>query len=167
MTDLVELPLEIRDSEHLPSPPSVALEILRVSSDPNSSIEDLVEILSLDPALSARVLALVASPRYRRGREISSVGQAAAVLGMKAITLLALGFSLSADLQTRKDTKFDYDLYWRHSLVTAVSVRRLVRLTKVGAADEAFLCGLLARFGQFVNQHVARWSTRNGMAILR
>jgi len=127
----------------------VAIEVLRVANDPDSSISDLVAVLSRDPALSARLMKLANSSAFRRGDAVSSLEQATLRLGMKAVKLMSLSFSLAGALPGRGDAPgFDYGACWRHSLTLAVAGRSLARLLKSPRADEAFLCGLLSRLGQ-------------------
>ena len=147
----LQLPDAIRKATNLPSLPSVALEVLRLSKDPDAGISDLAKAISTDPALSAKIIKLANSPSYRRGRDITSLAQATSVLGMKTLKLLALSFSLARTLpRSGESTTFDFGHYWRRSLATAVAARDLARLVKDRYGDEAFLCGLLSRVGQLV-----------------
>ncbi len=146
-----QLPDAIRDAKSLPSLPSVAIEVLRITKDPDAEIEDLVKAVSADPAMSLKILKLANSPQYRRNREITSLPQAAVVLGLKTVKLLALSFSLASSLpRGAKNSRFDFEEYWRHSLTTAVAAQSLARVVKVPYGDEAFLAGLLMRIGQLV-----------------
>ena len=150
-SSVCQLPDAIRDANSLPSLPAVAIEVLRLTKDPNAEIDDLVKAVSADPAMSVKILKMANTPQYRRNREITSLPQAAVVLGLKTVKLLALSFSLANSLpRGDKNDRFDFAEYWRHSLTTAVAAQSLARLVKVPYGDEAFLAGLLMRFGQLV-----------------
>ncbi len=147
------LPKVLFQEENLPSIPTVALEILRLSKDPTVSVEDLGEVISSDPALSAKILKLANSSLYRRGDEITTLPKAAVLLGLKTVKLMALSFSLTRNVERDSaDSDSDYDLeeYWRHSLTLGVSARALARRVGSQRDDEAFLCGLLSYIGQMV-----------------
>jgi len=146
----IELPKTIRDAKNLPSPPSIALEILRITKDPEANINELVDVLSSDPAITAKVVALSNTPRYRRGKAVTSLAQASTVLGMRTINILALGFSLTQSLPKSGQCTFDYTMFWRRSLTSGVVARALVRFAKTRVGEEAFLCGLLSRLGQLI-----------------
>ncbi|MFC1758427.1 HDOD domain-containing protein [Planctomycetota bacterium] len=147
----LQLPDLIQDASKLPSLPAVALEILRLTKDPNADIDQLTRAISLDPAMSVRLLKLANSPQYRRDREVTNLNHATVVLGFKTIKLLALSFSLADSLpRSGKNDRFDFAEYWRHSLTTAVAAQAMARLVKVPCGDEAFLAGLLLRIGQLV-----------------
>ena len=64
----------------LPTPPFVAMEIIRLTRDPDSSATDLAEVLSNDPVLATRVLQIANSPAYGLAREVTTVERATALV---------------------------------------------------------------------------------------
>lgn len=138
-------------AERLPSPPTVALEVLRAADDPETTLEDLATIISRDPALAVKLVKIANSSTFARGQEVTSLQQATVRLGLKAVTLMSLSFSLTEQLSQDTNTNgFDYAMYWKRSLVMAAAGRALCRLLRDPRGDEAFLCGLLGRLGQLV-----------------
>ena len=59
--------------DNLASPPVVAMEILRLGRDPDAGLDDLAEVLSHDPALSAKVIRVANAAAYRRRGDVVSV----------------------------------------------------------------------------------------------
>ena len=150
-TEVAQFPRAIEGSHNLPSLPSIALDVLRLSKDPEAGVQDLTEIVSLDPALASKILKMANSPHHRRGRDIVTMQQAGVVLGMKPLCLLALSFSLCESMPKSVENKqFDLQFYWIRSLSTAVAARGLARLLRLPGEDEAFLCGLMGRIGQLI-----------------
>jgi len=150
--DILErLPGAIATAESLPSPPTVALEVLRITRDDDADVQALNRVLAVDPALSARILKLANSALYRRGDAVTSLETATMRLGLKAVKLMALSFSLTEGVARKPDDlDFDYAEYWRRSLTMAVAGRGLARFLSHALPEEAFLCGLLGRIGQTV-----------------
>jgi two-component system, cell cycle response regulator len=146
------LPHEILHADSLPSLPAVALEVLRLTAEEGTTLDDLADAISRDPALSAKLLKLSNSSLFSMGHEVSTLQKATMVLGMKSVMLMALSFSLAETIPKKVNGgPFDYSDYWHRSLVGAVAGRQLA--THAGhpeLADEAFLCGLLASFGGLV-----------------
>ena len=97
-TVVEQLPAAIASAEGLPSPPTVALEVLRLTRDPDAGFEDLTQVISRDPVLAARLLKLANSAMFARGAAVTSLDQATARLGMKTVMVMALGFSLTTSL---------------------------------------------------------------------
>lgn len=145
-------PIEISDlslSGSLPSLPSSALDVLRICQDPASDIGALAEGLSRDPILAGRVLQLASSAYYNRGTEVTSLNRAAAMLGLRALKALALGFTLANELPNRGVSGgLDLQLFWHRSLVNAVAGRSIAVAIRSANSEEAFLCGLLSQIGK-------------------
>lgn len=133
----------------LPSPPVVAMEIIRLTRDQDSSAGDLAAVLSQDPVLAARVLQIANSPAYGLATPVTSIDRATALLGLKAVKMMALSFSLAAEVPAELGA-LSIDTYWYHSLLNAVAGRRWAELIEPGIADEAFLAGLLSHLGRLV-----------------
>lgn len=150
--ETLSLPPSILNADSLPSLPAVAMEVLRLTSEEGTTLDDLASTISKDPALAAKLLKLSNSSLFSMSHEVATLQKATMVLGMKSVMLMALSFSLSdAAPSEGKSGLFDYKDYWYRSLVGAVAGRSLAQLVdKVGLADEAFLCGLLANFGGLV-----------------
>ncbi|MCA9322423.1 MAG: HDOD domain-containing protein, partial [Planctomycetes bacterium] len=136
--------------DSLPSPPGVAVEVLRLTADDSCCIDDLAQVIARDPVLAAKILKLSNSSLFRRGEDVTTLDRAMMVLGLKTVKLMALSFSLASSLPqaSNSGSGFDLQAYWRASLTLAVAARALGVLTRSRNSDEAFLCGLLARIGQ-------------------
>lgn len=160
---------QIKTADNLPSLPAVALEILRLTRDPDVPMESISDAIQRDPALTAKVLKMINSPLCGMAREISSITQAVNLLGMNAVKIMALSFSLVEMVSdTDADESFDYELFWRHSLTRAVSARLIAQATKPGRKEDAFVGGLLADIsmlaasrcaGETYNPILDKWKT--------
>ena len=51
---------------HLPSPPGIAEQIIDLSGKSDTNVDTLAEVVSLDPALTAKILRSANSPMYTR-----------------------------------------------------------------------------------------------------
>ena len=139
---------DIKARASLPSPTGVALEILRLAQSERTSIDEIATAVESDPATAARLLKLVNSPLAGATRQIVSVTRAVALLGVRTVTSLALGFSLVANNRNGLCADFDYDLFWSESLAQGVGARHLTARLGSFAPDEAFTCGLLCQIGR-------------------
>ncbi len=139
-------------ADQLPSLSHVALEILRLSRDENSSMEDLAQVIKTDPVLTVKMLKTVNSSLFNLSREITSIGHAVNMLGMRSVRVLALSFSLADSVKGDEGGGFDFEAYWRRSLSHAVAARLIGGELNPLLAEEAFVSGLLADLGS-----VAAW----------
>lgn len=134
----------------LPSLPAVALEVLRLAQEDEADAGQLADVISLDPALSAKILKIVNSALMGRACEIVTLRRACAQLGFKTIKLWALSFAMVDSLQRPRTEGFDHNEYWKRSVLRAVSAKLFAAAVKPQLADEAFLAGLLSQIGQLV-----------------
>ena len=89
-----DLARQLKANKSLPSPPGVATKIIELANDPDVEIDRIAQVLSIDPATTARVLRIANSPMYAMSREITNLSQALMILGLNATISLALSFSL-------------------------------------------------------------------------
>jgi HD-like signal output (HDOD) protein len=151
-------------SGQLYSLPSVALQVLQLTRNPYVDTRLLKDCIENDPAISSRILRVVNSSLFGLSREVSDLGQAVNMLGLKPLKLLVLGFSLPNGLFLDVESK-TLLWYWKHTLTKAVAARELShRLWRI-PGDEAFLAGLFQDLGvlllfQQLGQPYARFLDR-------
>ncbi len=137
-------------AEAIPSPPGVALEIVRLNRDDDVDIERLASVVERDPAIAAKLLKMANSASFGRPGQISDIHQAIVTLGLRSVNMLALSFSVVAVASRKTRSDFDYPRFWTATGVTATAARVLAGRFQPRLKDEAFLAGLLANFAQLV-----------------
>jgi HD-like signal output (HDOD) protein len=155
--------LSIRSAQ-LYSLPGVAMEVLQLTRDPHVDTRALKECIENDPAIASRVLRVVNSSLFGLSREVSDLGQAIPMLGIKPLKLLVLGFSLPSGLFLDVESK-TLLWYWKHTLTKAVAGRVLSQHLWRLPGDDAFLAGLFQDLGalllfQQLGQPYARFLDR-------
>lgn len=139
----------VANADRLYSLPAVALEVVRLTSQPYLDTRELKTCLEKDPALTARILKVVNSSIFGLPRKVTDLAQALGLLGIKPLKMLVLGFSLPKQLWEGLEAK-TVIWYWRHSLVKAMAARELSASFPVNDGDEAFLAALLQDVGILV-----------------
>jgi HD-like signal output (HDOD) protein len=150
----------------LPPMPNVASRAIGMVENPNTSAQELTELLSSDTALAARVLKIANSAMFCRQREITTLNQAIMVIGFKALK----GIIVAATLRqiNRRFGKTE-KLIWENSMCTAMSATAIARHLKKKYTDEIFLLGLLHSLGQivFLSQDELAADYRNVIAAIK
>lgn len=139
-------PLEQEIQQRLPSPQGVALAIMEACRREEVTANEVASLVQTDPALTGRLLAQ-ANSAAMGARPVVSVPQAVSRMGLLAVRQLALSFSLLDQYSQGMCAGFDYPGFWSHSLLIGLAMREIGPLCELGAADELFSCGLLARVG--------------------
>lgn len=149
MTDLAE------HLGELPTLPGIAIKILEMVKKDETNLDELGEILSHDPPLSAKVLKVANSPLYGLQGKIASVPHAVKLLGMNTIKNLALSFSIVNKFNSQKKNSFDYPKFWKDSLIAAVSSKLIISKIIPELEEDGFFLGLLHDIGLLVNNECA------------
>jgi len=140
-------------SDNLPTLPGVALKILEAFQKHEPDIQQIGDILSTDPPLTAKILKLVNSSSYGLPTKITSVHHAIKLLGIKAVKNLALSFALINTFQSYKCESIDYKRFWKNSLVGATAAKLIAEKLEPGWSDDAFFLGLLQDIGVLILGH--------------
>ena len=129
--------------------PAVAVEVIQLTSNPQVDVQALKECIENDPALTAKLLRVVNSSLFGLSSEVRDLNQALALMGVKPLKLLVLGFSLPEELFARV-AREQLTWYWKRSLVRAVTAREITQRYWQKPGDDAFLAGLLEDIGVLV-----------------
>ncbi len=139
----------LQENKELLSLPQTLAEVLRVTKDENSSVQELATVLMRDPSLTAKILRIANSPFYGVGREITTMTQAVVTLGLRTVTALTLSSSVYK-LVDGWNTAVDRPRFWRHSLEVAIGSRLIYDGLGKLQSEEAFVSGLLHDIGILV-----------------
>ena len=140
--------IELKAQGRLPSIKGVALSILEASSNDDVSLSRIAQIITPDPALTARLIKISNSALYPGSRPVASLQDAIAKLGMSQVRQIALGFALVAENRDGACEAFDYASFWARSIIRGSLMRQACLMMRLGSAEEMFTLGLLAKIGE-------------------
>ncbi len=129
--------------------PAVAMKVLELTGNPHVDTQSLKRCIENDPALTGKILRVVNSSLFGLSREVSDLNQALALLGIKPLKMLVLGFSLPPALFTQIERDV-LQRYWRHTLTKAVAGREISESLWKLPGDDAFVAGLLQDLGELL-----------------
>jgi diguanylate cyclase (GGDEF)-like protein len=129
----------------LPSLPTVAVDVLALTSDVNVKLSEIARVVQNDQALCARILKTVNSSYYGLAKPCPTITRALTYLGLSTVKSLVLGFSLIDWAKLSGD--FDMIAYWRRSVYSAAAARRIAGLKNSIDAEEAFIAALMQDIG--------------------
>lgn len=178
---------DLRDERfELPSFPEAVLRVQRALQSPDTTTDEIVRILSSEPALAARLLRIANSVEFRRmDTEITDLRKAVSRMGFNMVRSVSVAFAMrqlrrketySAEVQAQLET------VWKESIETAAACFVVAkRLTRVNP-DQALLVGLLHVLGRLyiimrasamdalseadIREVVGSWHATIGKAIL-
>ncbi len=137
----------LRGETRLPVMPTVASRLLELQENPDTSLAELSDVISLDVYLASTLLRYANSAAYNLVNKVETVERAAVVLGFNAVREISLSLSLTKALAGQPGAHLDYNIFWQRSLLAAEAARVLGKAVKEKSLDELFLAGLLQDIG--------------------
>lgn len=142
-----EIEAQLLALNNFPSPSGVATHIIELAKDPEIELTKVARALSMDSALTTKILRVANSPLYAQRRKSENLRQALVVLGLNATLTLALSFTLVKTLRTGQANAIDHPWYWRRAFLAATAARALADAMHHPLAEEIFLAALLQDIG--------------------
>lgn len=133
----------------LPIIPKVVSTIINIPADSDISSQSLQEIIKIDPYLTARLLKIANSSYYSRSREITSVKDAATLIGLKKVKTVCLLIAGSEIIKNK--TEDFYKDYWLESINTGFIAKLIAENSgKKVISEDLFTAGILHNIGQAI-----------------
>jgi len=155
---LARMRQRIEATTELPAMPEVAQALLKLTSDPQGNIQDLVAIIEHDPSIAAQIMRYARSAFFGYHGEITSLQQAVtAVLGYGLSLDIAIGLSLGKAFNIPSFGPMGLYPFWRHAVYSAALCQRLSHSIPGPQRLQpgmAFLAGLLHNFGVLLVAHL-------------
>ena len=136
----------------LPMLPEIYRELNAELDSPGSSAETVGEIISRDPAMTAKILHVANSSMFGLQHSVTSASRAATMLGLETISALTLAIGVFRPQEGQARTGFSIDGLLHHSMKVAVDAQRLCIQAGLShdLAEEAFTAGILHDIGKLV-----------------
>lgn len=130
--------------------PEIYFRVRDVVDDPHSTMDDLANVLKLDPAISARLLRIVNSPRYGLPKQIDTITRTVNLLGVQAVTDLVTATTIGRTFAGMPIQLMDVSTFWRKSVLCALLAGKIAKSCGLHDSERFFIEGLLRDIGHLV-----------------
>ncbi len=133
----------------LPAFPEVAMKVRQLLDDPDTELNQLIEVINTDPSIAGQLLKVANSALYRGTREFDTVRDAVVRLGMKITSQVVSAIALGQAFQSNSpavETRMRQ--LWEHSVKIATLCMILARTQPHLKPERAQLAGLLHDIGE-------------------
>ncbi|MCP5417322.1 MAG: HDOD domain-containing protein [Chromatiaceae bacterium] len=145
----------VKREVQLISLPEIYFRARQTLEDPNNGMAELAEVITQDPALTARVLKLANSGLYRFSAPITTVRQAVTLLGTTEVSQLITVTCITRAFSGISNSSMNMDLFWQNSIYCASLSKLFGELQKKGGAEGVFVAGLLHDIGHLIMYQLA------------
>ncbi len=141
----------VRAAETLDPVPTSVTQLVRIISNDDWAFRDVEAVISLDPALTGRVLQVANSAASATLMPIGTVKDAVIRIGIGPVVSFAMAWSIGPRLRRALP---EYGLsegqLWKHSVATALAAEVVAAMTPVDVPPDAVTAGLLHDVGKIV-----------------
>jgi len=131
--------------------PMVIHKVLELADDPDASLQDLVDVVERDAAITANLLKTVNSAHMGLPVKVDSVHQAVSMLGLQQVVEMVMSQNLSANLgRAQKGYGLAKGDLWQQSLAVAMVARTLAREKELMSLPAIYTAALLKDIGKVV-----------------
>ena len=145
---------KLRSCKSLPTPPKVALQLIKLAQDPELNIDDVVKVIGVDPALTAKLMRRANSPIYAHQKKANSLQKAVMLIGFNGVLSLALSFSLVKSLRRDSAEGLDHSTFWRRALISGSAALAVGQACKRQDLEELFVAAFIQDIGMLVLDQV-------------
>jgi HD-like signal output (HDOD) protein len=142
----------VQKIETMPTIPAVFLPLLNLlsGSAENTSVDEVVRLVSYDNAIAAQCLRAAASPLFGLSHAPQSIKSAVVTLGLRRVETILLTCCMSSSFPV-KHWVLDPTVFWKHSLGCAMVCRKFGEKIASVDREQAYTAGLLHDLGVLVN----------------
>ncbi|MDX2186032.1 MAG: HDOD domain-containing protein [Opitutaceae bacterium] len=148
--------LVVRQAQHLPAAPQIFARLTMLLEEDGGDIEQVQELVTLDPALAGQVLLMANSVYYRGESGISSIRDAVGRMGVMEVHR-AVGIAMAAKLFSNGIPAYGMsaETMWSNSVAGALAMECLARHSG-NNEHEGYTIGLLRQIGKLALGNVLR-----------
>jgi putative nucleotidyltransferase with HDIG domain len=140
----------IQGDNQLATLPEVFYKLNAAIEDPDCTFDDIGEIISIDPALTIRLLKIVNSAFYGFSTQVETITHALTIIGTDQLTQLVLATAVMNQFKGIPDDLLNMNSFWRHSITAGLAARSIAALSGEYNVERFFVAGLLHDIGRLV-----------------
>lgn len=137
-----------------PSMPATGAKMLKILENPETTVDEIEDVLRHDPGLTGNVLKLANSAYFGIPGKVASTRQAVLLLGLRKLIQLVIASCVNAVMDKPVP---GYNLppgdLWRHSIAVSIAAEALVKDSHNVESEDIFTPALLHDIGKLVLGH--------------
>lgn len=130
------------------------IRIRELIDDEASTIDDISEVILIDPTLAGTVLKLANSPFFNYPGKIDTISKAVLVLGITEVYNLVIAYFTTEAFKKIEANQGYLDDFWAKSVDCALLMKFLGTSLGIVYAERLFILGLLHNLGELVVHQV-------------
>jgi putative nucleotidyltransferase with HDIG domain len=136
--------------------PHITIQLTKLISDENSTMQDFEKMIKMDPTLVLRILRGANSTYYGLRQKVNSISRAVVIIGINNLRNMIVTQGLR-DIFKGKNSKnaFSRNRLWLHCAAVSICSQMIMERIFGLNGEDAFLCGILHDIGMIVEDQTA------------
>ncbi|MGL1955877.1 MAG: HDOD domain-containing protein [Colwellia sp.] len=130
--------------------PDSFIRIKELIDDESSTIDDISDVILIDPALASSILKLANSSLFNYPGKIDTISKAVLVLGITEVYNLVIAYFSAHTFKHISVQESFLENFWERSVDCALLIKFLGTSLNVANAERLFILGLLHNLGELV-----------------
>ena len=143
-----DVQLFIKKFSDLSTTPALLGKVLSFIEDESASTDELIDLISYDPAMAERVLRVANSVFFAHSGQIKDIHQSVLFLGLDRIKAIAVGMTVMNIFPSAGS--FHIENLWLHSYEVAFIASTMSESIAITQPQECFLAALLHDIGRII-----------------
>ncbi|MDX2368617.1 MAG: HDOD domain-containing protein [Colwellia sp.] len=131
------------------------IRIKELIDNESSTIDDISEVILVDPALAGTILKLANSSFFNYPGKIDTISKAVLVLGITEVYNLVIAYFATQAFKDISAEQTYLDDFWENSVDCALLIKFIGCHLNVANAERLFILGLLHNIGELIIQQVS------------
>jgi HD-like signal output (HDOD) protein len=138
----------IYNIEHIGTPQGISFKLIQKTSGDAYNAEDLAELLSQDPTISAQILKVANSALFSRVESIKTIKHAITQLGLSNIKSIIFAIEILGTFKGHlASNKFSDINFWKHSIAGGIIASKYTRTLGAKDLDLVYMATILRNLG--------------------
>lgn len=130
--------------------PEVCVKLRGMLDGGRHSLDDIGQLIAIDPNLSAKILRLANSSLFRFPSQIESVTKAISIIGGEALYNIVMAETASQAFRHFDSDLISIDRHWHNSVYCGMAAKHTASLLKKRGAERFFVMGILQGIAELV-----------------
>jgi HD-like signal output (HDOD) protein len=140
----------VKEVVDLVSLPEIYIKLRDLLNEPDYSLTDIADIISIDPGLTSRILRVANSSLYGFSTKVEKIPHAVNLLGTQHIYDFVLATSVVRSFAGVPRELLDMHKFWRCSVLCGAAAKIFAEKRDFLDSETMFTIGLLAHIGRLV-----------------
>jgi len=130
------------------------IRIKELIDDEASTIDDIADVILLDPALAGTILKLANSSFFNYPGKIDTISKAVLVLGVTEVYNLVIAYFTTDAFKSLSATSEYLETFWEQTVDCALIIKFLGEQLQIPNSERLFILGLLHNLGELIVQQL-------------